>query len=411
MPNEQLMKKIRESLPENEKKLAIIPLNKKYSNIMVGSSEYVVVKKNDDVELYKVVRNGTNVNITKVTKNKKITNKRIKTRKVTANMSQKVRLGLCVIGLTLASCAAYKAIKTPKKTEVVVEIDPSIPRVESIPKMTIPIDEDKPIAINERYNNSLIVNNKGGIMVSPVPSYEINKKENVMVDLTSVSKLNENPQAKRNKVLERFPYIPKYLEDVGISPEIGICLVSQESGDESYPYKDQFQNIWQLTNSIIDEPMKVPLANGKEGEFRKIYVYSSKKEDTEKKAEKLRKDGYLIFSIEEAKGNPEINTLIATTYLAHCINKTGSLLGGMVGYNSGYDAVKNYSNEELLNGAVRNSDSRYLKHVIQYASENDIVIGWHLWKNGEISYNQTTIHIDGLVRPLEEENEEVKHRI
>ena len=156
MPNEQLMKKIRESLPENEKKLAIIPLNKNYSNIMVGSSEYVVVKKNDDVDLYKVVRNGTNVNITKVTKNKKITNKRIKTRKVTANMSQKVRLGLCVIGLTLASCAAYKAIKTPKKTEVVVEIDPSIPRVESIPKMTIPIDEDKPIAINERYNNSLI---------------------------------------------------------------------------------------------------------------------------------------------------------------------------------------------------------------------------------------------------------------
>ena len=411
MPNEQLMKKIRESLPENEKKLAIIPLNKKYSNIMVGSSEYVVVKKNDDVELYKVVRNGTNVNITKVTKNKKITNKRIKTRKVTANMSQKVRLGLCVIGLTLASCAAYKAIKTPKKTEVVVEIDPSIPRVESIPKMTIPIDEDKPIAINERYNNSMKVNNKGGVMVSPVPSYKINKKENVVIDLTSVSKLNENPQAKRNKVLERFPYIPKYLEDVGISPEIGICLVSQESGDESYPYNDQFQNIWQLTNSIIDEPMKVPLANGKEGEFRKIYVYSSKKEDTEKKAEKLRKDGYLIFSIEEAKGNPEINTLIATTYLAHCINKTGGLISGMGAYNSGYVAVKNYSNEELINGAVRNADPKYLLHVWQYASDKDIVVCWLLWQNGEVTYNQTTIHIDGLVRPLEEENEEVKHRI
>lgn len=411
MSNEQLMKKIRELLPESERKLAIIPLNKNYSNIMVGKSEYVVVKKNNNVELYKVVRSDTNVNITKVTSNKNRINKKIKTKKAKAKMAQKVRLGLCVIGLTLASCAAYKAIKTPKKTEVVVEIDPSIPRVESIPKMTIPIDEDKPIAINERYNNSLIVNNKGGIMASPVPSYEINKKENVMVDLTSVSKLNENPQEKRKKVLERFPYIPKYLEDVGISPEIGICLVSQESGDESYPYKDQFQNIWQLTNSIIDEPMKVPLVNGKEGEFRKIYVYSPEKEDTVKEAYKLKKDGYLIFSIKEAKENPEINTLIATTYLAHCINRTGSLFGGMVAYNSGYGVVKNYSNEELLAGAVRNSDPKYLEHVMQYASENDIVIGWHLWKNGEISYNQTTIHIDGLVRPLEEENEEVKHHI
>ena len=405
-------KKIREFLPKSEKHLPINYVIDNPNLIMVGNSEYYIQRRNYDAyRLFRVIITDKDVQLVEVNNNKKYANKKLGTKKGKISMGRAAVVGLCAIVLVAGTWKLWNEKKSRSIKEPVLPISSDIPIVEPIPDVMLNSEEILPVPINEIIGNIDGYDKKDSIMANPIPSYKINKKESVMVDLTNVSYLNENPLVKRKKVLERFPYIPNYLEDVGLSPEIGICLVSQESGDESYPYKDQFQNIWQLTTSIIDEPMKVPLVNGKEGEFRKIYVYSSERENTVKTAKKLQNEGYLIFSIEEAEENPEINTLIATTYLAHCINKTGSLLGGMVGYNSGYGVVKNYSNEALLAGAVRNSDSKYLKHVVQYASENDIVIGWILWKNGEISHNLTTIHIDGLIRPLEEENEEVKHHI
>ena len=406
MNNLKLKEEIRKSLPRQDINKPIIFINDK--TIIVGQKEYKLkTYSNGSVELFQRVIINNRIYHKKVNNKSSLSlkNRTLKTKKVQAKMSQKVKLGLIAIALILASNKIKKTYFPPVENPVIEETIDSTNEVEPLKEIALDQSPAEQIEVVEPLEviQEDMVTDEEPIMIS--------KHENASVDLTSLKYPNTNPSLKRQTVLERFPYIPEYLKQVGISPELGLCIVSQESGDESHSYQDQYQNIWQLTNSIIDEKMEVPVFNNNEVSIRKIYVYSNARPKSVSEASKLKNEGYSIYDIKDVKNNPELNTLIGTTYLAHCINKTGGLFSGMVGYNAGYPSAKGYSNAELISGAVRNSDPNYIKNCLQYASNNEIAITWPLYRNKDVTFNQTTIHINGLIKTLEASYEEAKHHL
>jgi len=176
----------------------------------------------------------------------------------------------------------------------------------------------------------------------------------------------------------------------GLSKAVVSSLLTQERESNS---EKKYINIGQLTRSICNEPMVLPIIKySKEDlvqhqEVDKIYVVRDEpnratfqneadyKIELEKyknqlqRSKELKNQGYRIFYFQDLMKpeNYRDNIYVSLAYLTHCIYQCDlDINKGICAYNSGYGTAMKYNNDEIMNGSVKVGDAFYNQHVYSY---------------------------------------------
>lgn len=288
--------------------------------------------------------------------------------KVKTNHGRVIGLGLGLLGIISATTIlSNKKNLIPTKEPVAIESSLAMNEettMNILPKvsLTVPENESKINPIDSVPTTMLNTD------IKPVDAYGIQKRA-------------ETEELYGNDILN-------YTNRYGMDYTCMVCLLTQERSDNPKDSLKSRKNIGQLTESIIGEKIVAPVfindkLVGKDsfyilpscyddydltelkdmGHFSK---FSSQDQEIIQTAITLQKEGYNILKKKDAFYHTNTNIQIATALLSCLVNQKKNLISGVMAYHAGLSSVYHKSNQEIIDGNVRASDTKYWAHILQY---------------------------------------------